>query len=500
MVKIINPFRGTDPIAQTLSQLGQNMFGDQTGAAKRKEDLYAAQRTNAETDNLMGLIGQQGSFGSFKSPIGQAMAFGAGMKGGDMGDYALADAGLNFGAADQRTQNAQVASGQSYDNTANAVNAKLAEVARNNDMQSGDRRYGVDQTVEQNMFEFQNKPMPALDAAGNPAFATQGAFDGFSPILSNTETQGTFARQNFGSMGDLPSAEQNYLGANATGGEGAIFNYITPDGKTFLTRDGATDINGLALPPGGYKGTVQGTAADVGLTNSVKTGVQSSIMAADKFLSTANAMLSLTENPSNFGPVGQLKTMGQEVGQSAGALAQLFGGEQVIHDEVAAARENAAATGVMSLIPELYDPALPAIDMLGGLIIYQGASALAGQEGRDLAAKDVQYFRQILGDPKGMFESAESIKTKIQLAVAIMENHKGLAQQYLDSGMAVPDDGSLQSQALTKAIQQITSQTGQPNLLPPPAAPAAIPPGTVEDGWRFNGGDPSDQNNWTQVQ
>lgn len=504
MPKIINPFRGTDPIAQTLSQLGQTMFGDQTGAAKRKEDLYAAQRTNAETDNLVGLIGQKGSFGSFKSPIGQAMAFAAGMKGGDMGDYALADAGLNFGAADQRTQNAQVASGQSYDNTADAFGAKLAEVARNNDMQSGDRRYGVDQSVGQQRYEFDNKPLPALDATGAPAFTTQGAFDGFSPILSNAETQGTLARQNFGSMGDLPPAEQNYLGANGAGGEGSIFNYITQDGKTYLTRDGVTDAQtGQALPPGGYKGTVQGTAADVGLTNSVTSGVQGNIISADKFLSTADAMIGLTQNPSNFGPVGLAKSLGQEAGQSASALVQLFGGNDVVNKEVDQARQELMSSGLGQLIPELYDPALPAIDILGGLMVYQGAAALAGQEGRGVSDKDVQFWRQMLGDPKGLFESAQSIKTKMEIAKAVVENHKALAQQYLKSGVTpLPDDGALSNQALSQAIQQIAGQPGDPNLPAPTmaAAPTAIQPGTIEDGWRFNGGDPADQNNWTQVQ
>jgi len=477
MVRVVNPFRGTDPIAQTISQLGQNMFGDQAGAAKKKEDLYAAQRGNAETDNLMGLFADGGAFGALKSPVGQAMALGAGLKGDDMGDYALLDSGLNFGAADQRTQNAQVASGQSYDNTAASVNAKLAEDMRNNDMSSADRRYNTDQTVGQDRYEFDNKPLPALDAAGLPVFAPQsGVFDGFSPIMSDTEAKGTLARQNFGAMGDLPSAEQEYLGA-ATGGEGALFNYIA-DGKTFLSRDGVTDAQtGLPLPPGGYKGTVQGTAADVGLTNSVTSGVQSGIISADKFLSTADAMISLTANGSNFGPVGLMKSMGQEAGQSVSALTSLFGGSTVVNDEVNAARDELASTGLSQLIPELYDPALPAIDILGGLMVYQGAAALAGQEGRGVSDKDVQFWRQMLGDPKGIFESAQSIKTKMQIAKAVVENHKALSQQYLESGVTAPEDGSLSNQALSLAIQQIAGQPGAANL--PGAAPAA--PAVVSD-------------------
>lgn len=468
MVKIVNPFRGTDPVAQTITQLGQTMFGDQAGAAKKREDLYAAQRTNAETDNLMGMFADGGAFGSLKTGVGQAMALGAGMKGADMGDYALMDAGLNFGAADQRTQNAQVASGQSYDNTANAVNAKLAEVVRNNSLSSADRRYNTDQTVQQNTYEFDNTPLPALNAQGQPAFATQGAFENFSPILSDTEAKGTFAQQNFGSMGDLPVPEQNYLGADsATGSRSSPKNYVGPNGQRFITYDGVTNAqDGSQLPVGGYIAGVQGGAEEAlganGLTLNSTNIDQETIRAAQGYFDTSRQLRELAQSsPGSFGLLGSARGSLQEIIQVVPAVGAMFGNQNVdefSNQMIDTLSQNPEAQGMFAQLMSTYDGNLPTVATLGVLAQYQMAGALLGQNARDLSDKDMARVDQMFPNPQSWFTSAQAVTQRLDMLDGIMQRKEQSARERLNAGSIDPLAGAM-----------------------PPAA--AAPAVVTEDGW-----------------
>ena len=455
MVKIVNPFRGTDPVAQTITQLGQTMFGDQAGAAKKREDLYAAQRTNAETDNLMGMFADGGAFGSLKTGVGQAMALGAGMKGADMGDYALMDAGLNFGAADPRTQNAQVASGQSYDNTAASVNAKLAEVVRNNDLSSADRRYNTDQTVQQNTYEFDNTPLPALNAQGQPAFATQGAFDGFSPILSDTEAKGTFAQQNFGSMGDLPVPEQNYLGADsATGSRSSPKNYVGPDGRRHITYDGVTNAqDGSKLPVGGYIAGVQGGADEAlganGLTLNSTNADQETVRAAQGYFDTSRQLRELAQsNPESFGLLGSARGTLQEIIQVVPAVGAMFGNQNVdefSNQMIDTLSQNPEAQGMFAQLMSTYDGNLPTVATLGVLAQYQMAGALLGQNARDLSDKDMARVDQMFPNPQSWFTSAQAVTQRLDMLDGIMQRKEQSARDRLNAGSIDPLGGAAPS-------------------------------------------------------
>ena len=152
-------------------------------------------------------------------PIAQAIMLGSGYDPSKFGQMGLMGAATEFGAADPRTQNWQVGTGQSYDNTAAAVNAKLAETARSNDMESADRRYGTDQTVAENRRQFDVKPMPALSPQGQPVFAQQNALEpgGYAPIISETDQKGTLLGQNFDNLPALNPQQQEVLGARADG-------------------------------------------------------------------------------------------------------------------------------------------------------------------------------------------------------------------------------------------------------------------------------------------
>lgn len=450
MVKIFSPYRGPDPLGATLSNLGKQMFGDQTANALNNEKLYAAQRENAETDNIMGRIANGGGAQAITAdPIAQAMLLGSGYDPSKFGNIALLGGATQFGARDPRTQNLQVGTGQSFDNTAGAFDAKLAETARNNNLASSDRRYGVDQSQATERDKFFYEPKPVVNPDGTTGFARQGELAGstFQPVLSDTEQKARFADQNFGNMGALPEAERQYIGANVSSGSRAPKNYIVtgPNGpQTFLTDDGRTDLQtGQVLPPGGYIGTVQGDAKGVGLTNSVRSELEGSQIAYDKFMSVANMADNLTADPTLFGPQGFLRNKAQDVLQTIGGAKAILGAKadlatNLVSSETGQLLGEGAAR---ALIPEFYDPRLNEVESLWGILLYQGASALAGQENRSVSDKDIEQMRSILGDPQSLFSSNLSMKAKLDMARRLVAEGRKINEQYLN-GTPAPSDAT----------------------------------------------------------
>lgn len=502
MPKIFNVFQGTDPLGATLADMGRKLYGDGTANAIKNEQLYGAQRENTETDNLMRAIAQGGGAQALGSdPLSQAMMVGSGYDPKKFGEMGLMGAATQHGARDPRTQDWQVGTGQSYDNTAGAFDLKLGETARSNDMESADRRYGTDQSIGQQMYEFgnvsandavkntetfrsnnlassdrrygvdvgsrdsrygddlassdrrygtdqtraqqmhefDNKPMPALGPDG-PIFTSQIELSrgGFKPILSNTEQQGTLAGENFGNMAALPAQEQEYLSARVGQDKvGTLHTYLAPDGETFITVDGRTDHqSGQPLPPQGRLIKNEGSASDVGVTNAVQTDLQSNTIANKKFKFLIGEGLKLTQDPTLFGPQGWTRSLAQEVAAGVAGIGELFAptstGGLVLND----ARETLAQTGMAGMLPELYDPNLPKVVTVWGLLVYQGAAALAGQENRSVSDKDIAEMKGILGSPQSFFSSAQMMESKLNTATRIVDSFDTIAREAL--GGAAP--------------------------------------------------------------
>lgn len=487
-------------MAAAIGNIGKALYGDQAGGALKREKLRAAERENVETDNLMALTAGQGAQNLGANPLTQALLVGSGYKPQDYANIGLMGAANEFGAADPRTANAQVAAGKPFSSTGTAFyrtddtarrgqdiassdrrygvdvgdnfdRAKLYvtdnTAQRGQDIASSDRRYGVDVGDAFNRFEFQNKPQEAL-INGQPVFAPQGDVtspnefgDNYTPILSDTEAKGTFARQHFGSMGDLPQPEQNYIGADSSGAKGALKTYQAPSGSTHITRDGITDVQtGQPLEAGGSLINRQGGNEDLNLTNSVQTDLQSDEISYQKFNSLLDVALPLTENPELFGPQGFIRAKGQEVMQAMGGLQAVVGAQNELTSKLG---EGAAA-----VLPELYDPRLSEVETLWGLIVYQGASALAGQENRSVSDKDVQFMRQILGDPHSFFSSNISAKTKLTQAKAVVERYREITNRARTQGLG---NGAVPGAA--------PAPQGQPVQIQDAAGYDALPPGAT---------------------
>jgi len=465
MVKIFSPYSGGDSLGASIAKLGQQMFGDTTGNALNSEKLYDAQRTNAETDNLMKRIAGGGGAQMLASdPVTQALMVASGYKPRDFGDMGLLGAATQFGATDPRTQNFQVGTGQSYDNTSDAFNTKQNEVVRNNNLQSGDRRYGVDQNnatelykfgnvsandvvkndetrrnnnmqssdrlygdnlaSKDRRYEFDNKPIAAIGPSG-PAFVPQSGATapGIAPVMSETDQKGTLLGKNFDNLATLDPMQRQVLGANPTeAGSRTPKNYIS-NGKSFITYDGVTEAgSGQPLPPGGYIGTVQGDASGTGLTNAVTSDVQKGIIANNKFGAILAATReAATKDPNNFGLPGFIKGTAQDINQIAQNLAQGFG-----FKDAQTAIDTAAASAIQNgidpnLISGVFDPNLSELHTLADLMVYQAAEALAGQSGRSVSDKDVLMFKKIVGDPRDWMMTQQKFLSKMAQVDRILQ-------------------------------------------------------------------------------
>lgn len=462
MPKIISAFNGSNPIGDTIAKLGASMFGGpSTDNALKNEQLYALQRENVERDNYAKMIADGGIMPTANNPIAQAMIIAAGLDPQKSATLGRMDAATRYGADDPRTGNWQIASGDPYSSTAAAVKANLAEDARAHDLTSANQRYTTDQDVatkrwlnenlsaadalksrdtrygvDQAQITERTKPFAAYDpVTKSPLFLPTDkvtATPGIQPILSNADRQGTLLGENWNNLDTLNPMQRQVLGANPSAeSRGTPKNYILPGGQTIITNDGITSaVDGTPLPPGGYLGTVQGSATDTGVTKAVATDLQSDVIANKKFDFLVNKGLALTANPQLFGPQGYVRSTLQEINQGLKGISTIIDPDPTkAAAEVNTARQEAMKYGVN--IPELYDPQLQEVETIWGLLVYQGASALAGQENRSVSDKDVQAMRQILGSPQSLFSSAESMKAKLNQARDVVANYDKISREAL---------------------------------------------------------------------
>jgi hypothetical protein len=441
MPKIINSYRGSGlgPMGEMLQSLGRGRRqADPLGDELKRQKIHELQRQNTETEEMMKILGLFGTPGAdIPANAAGAAMFGANIDPSKLADYDRWRVHQQQGAGSDAAVNATTGAGGAYSGTKPAFEATLGETQRQFDM----------------------KPQPALDAQRNPVFGRQGDLTGLSPILSDTEQKGTMAGTHFGQMGELPAPERNYLGA--AGPTGTPRNYIMRDGQSFITHDGQTDSQtGQPLPPGGYIGNVEGDAGAVGLTNAVRTDLQSKRIAYDQFEALASHADELLSDPTRFGLTGAVRTVGQEIGQLGQNAAQLLGAGTV--SEAAQKVESIlAGNGVdPSIVFGGYDTGLPEVDTVWGLIIYSGASALAGQENRSVSDKDVVFMREILGDPKAILSSAPALKAKIDAARKIIASRQIVVDRYLGGGGTPPDAPTAPAQGTPAPVQQPAPPAG----------------------------------------
>ena len=133
----------------------------------------------------------------------------------------------------------------------------------------------------------------------------------------------------------------------------------------------------------------------------------------------------------------------------------------------------------------MFDPSIPAIDMLMNALAWQYAK---GQAGDRVSNEQLRIARDAIGS-SGMFNNQANSLTRL-------DQMRQMFMRDLDRyGPA------LSPEVQTMARSYWSPQgTAAPAAAPPPSTPAVPAVGTVEDGYRFLGGNPSDPARWEPVQ
>jgi hypothetical protein len=225
--------------------------------------------------------------------------------------------------------------------------------------------------------------------------------------------------------------------------------------------------------------TQGGPAAGLDLTSSNKTNVNKALISIADF----NALLDQAEatataaGPSAFGVAGGGRRIAQDVYGQARGLADAFGFENLEEGvNSALSRLPAKDQAGVPIDPRVYDPNLDELDKLSILLAYSAAGALANQTGYGLSNQDFNYFYKIVGKPTGVTMTMEKYLTGIETMreqVARMAETRRSVLNLPEAAPTTPTAGG--------------------------AAPG-IEVGTVDEGYRFKGGDPNDPANWEPVQ
>jgi len=522
---------GSSTLGDAIRRAGNSMFGDTLTPALKREQLLASQRENTETENLMREVATSGDLDwSFIAPamigagykpgdfndlvlgraanmhgardqrtqnaqIGAGKAFSSTAEAFDIGeatkrrDQDIASGDRRYGydlASGDRRYGYDLASGdrrrgQDLDDARHRREQDLTDARQRYgyNIASGDRRYGYDLASDdrrrgqdlddaRHRYEFDNTPEEAF-VNGEPVFVPRsGVFEeGVSPVLSSTE-RGAAAK--FNEFNELYLDQFAVDPANPTPEEAdkakqyAIAQVSKSKGRTITTGpDGGVTIEegGPAIEEGG--------PALGDLTNNVRSGMQKQSIAAEDFNRTADIATEYLIDPANanlFGPVGKVRQIMQSGVEVGNNIALTFGYQDA--DEMAEdLRQEVARNGVAQLLPEIYDPNLDAVDAVWGLLIYKGAAALAGQEGRSVSDKDVQFFREIFGGPKGLFSSQKSLAAKMDIA-----------RRMVRASQAVRDNAMANRPLGEGRDENPGSSRANPVDLTDEAEAEALPPGT----------------------
>lgn len=440
---IANPY--ISPLGRTLASFGNAL----TGGKSEAQNIYMAEqalklkRAREGGDALANVFSQ---FGQPAFDRNQAMrdAVIAGYDPQKLADLERYGAANTYGATDPRTDNAYRGAGGAYSGTADAFNQTMAERQR----------------------QFNMKPMTVGSPTGPVVVATQDAY-GQPAVEDLGKVKGDFARRAMNSpegLTGLNPTEQKFIGA----GQGAQTprNYMDPAGQRHITYDGVHDAQtGEMLAPGGAMLNVQGTPNQSGLRPNVQGKLQEQGIEFQKLQNLIDYTKELAgKNENNFGLAGWIKGFAQDTTQVAENLAQGLGYtglDQGVKIAQAKLQADHVDPGVISSL-FTFDPALPQLHTAVGLMVYQAASALASQSGRSISDRDVEMFRNIIGDPRDWRGNQKLFFAKMGAVTHILQMNQQVVQQHL----------GMRGSPSPVAVAPAAPGAPQP-AVPPQAAPGA---------------------------
>lgn len=416
----------------------------------KRQHLRTLERGNVETEALS----RDFAAGDINPAMVTGRAIAAGMDPRNLAGYDYFSTTKRYGPeSDQSFTSAMAIPGANYGNTVRGTREDFAN------------RMAMQQAQEATKLRVAGQTPENVLVNGAPVIMPREKAYGQRPVLPLAQEQGALAARASAQPGGLAALDrpsQQFIGvANA----GTPRNYVK-DGVNFITNDGMTDARtGQPLPEGGYLASPQGSAKDVGINQTVQSGLQAADLARQRFKNMLNYTRNIAEkDPTLFGAAGVARNLVQEGVQLAGNVAQMIGAP-----DIRAAQEKVRNLAIQSagispaIVSEMFDPNLPAIVSAANLLAFQGAAALASQSGRDLSDRDLVIMRQVFGDPRSLLESRESFLAKLKTAEDIVDS------------MAAAD----------KQFQGQSAVPQQPPAAPQPAAPQNKPARIRQNGAEY---------------
>lgn len=325
-------------------------------------------------------------------------------------------------------------------------------------------------------------PVQAIGANGTPTFMSPGAAvrTGAAPY-------------------NKPDADRvdNYLAVGPNGDEVRFVGYVGPDGRIFNvdTRQPVPNVvrkestgGGVSFETDGQGGIKLSTGNAAGNTTARTTDLQRQEAEAGRAVNELTALFD-TLRPDDLGAAGNINDL------LTNYAAQAFPG--VARPDVAATRAQLKATTL-------------------------GLARSLIQDDR-LSDSDRRAANEVMVSD-GLGESLPGAQAKIAALVALSAYRKKYANAVRTGGEKLPpldgpmlgrlvDEGAISPRVADVYARTVLRAPPGPSggasagprppaaITPPtPPAPAGGPvPGTIEDGYRFRGGDPSDPANWAPV-
>lgn len=211
-----------------------------------------------------------------------------------------------------------------------------------------------------------------------------------------------------------------------------LTNVRLPDGTMTTaqqTPTGLVDpVTKQPLPPGTtmFSTAAQGSAEEVGLTRTTSSKVEQQQLDISQAIGTAQSLRNMiADNGASQGLVGYARMTAQNLMQSGTELGNFLGG--TAQEAAEAARAGTLDAG---LIKEMFDPSLPAIDMLGNMLAFQYAKSLTGER---LSNEMLRSARAALGMNRPLSNQADSL-ARLDMAIQQMESQRNLLSEAMASG------------------------------------------------------------------
>ncbi len=193
--------------------------------------------------------------------------------------------------------------------------------------------------------------------------------------------------------------------------------------------------------------TPTGSADEVGLGKTARGEIEKQLISLDVAKDTATQLRALiASSPASQGVVGWLRVTAQDIVQTGGELGAFFGGQTA---EVANAIKTGAADAGIST---MFDPNIPAIEMMANLLAFQYAKTTTGER---LSNEMLKAARAALG-LEGLSANQASALVRIDKAIESMNRQGNILKGAYNTGV----------------------QTAAPSgATPPPDAPPTNPAG-----------------------